>query len=64
MRSAPCLSCERRGCGSYHDECEQYRAFVAEQEALKSKRREANNTVVPPRPYRSHKVTPIKCHRR
>ena len=30
MRNAPCLNCERRGCGSYHDECEKYKAFVEE----------------------------------
>jgi hypothetical protein len=62
MRNAPCLNCERRGCGSYHDECEKYKAFVEEQNILKNKRLEANTKVVPPRPYRSHKVTPIKCH--
>ena len=64
MRNAPCLNCERRGCGSYHDECEKYKAFVEEQNILKNKRLEANTKVVPPRPYRSHKVTPIKCHKR
>lgn len=27
---APCLSCEKRGCGSYHDECQKYQEFVRE----------------------------------
>ena len=38
MRNAPCLNCERRGCGIYHDECEKYKAFVEEQNILKNKR--------------------------
>ena len=64
MSNAPCLNCDLRGCGSYHDECEKYKAFVEEQNILKNKRLEANTKVVPPRPYRSHKVTPIKRHKR
>lgn len=27
LSSAPCVTCERKGCGSYHDECEEYQAF-------------------------------------
>jgi hypothetical protein len=23
----PCKDCERKGCGAYHDECEQYKSF-------------------------------------
>lgn len=28
LKSAPCVTCERKGCGSYHDECEEYQAFT------------------------------------
>ena len=24
---SPCLDCERKGCGSYHDKCEKYQAY-------------------------------------
>lgn len=37
MSNAPCLNCDLRGCGSYHDECEKYKAFVEEQNILKTK---------------------------
>lgn len=23
----PCIDCERKGCGSYHDECRQYKEW-------------------------------------
>lgn len=33
----PCGTCERKGCGAYHDECEKYRDYL---EQLKKERRE------------------------
>ena len=24
ITDSPCMSCERRGCGAYHDECKKY----------------------------------------
>lgn len=64
MRTAPCLKCERRGCGSYHDECEAYQSFLTEHNALKEKKKKFQGEDVPARPYRHRKHTPIKCHRK
>lgn len=30
MMKSPCVNCERKGCGSYHDQCEPYQAFKDE----------------------------------
>lgn len=30
MRVSPCKYCERKGCGSYHDECTDYLEWVEE----------------------------------
>lgn len=27
MKKAPCADCERKGCGSYHDQCEAYQEY-------------------------------------
>lgn len=27
MSSAPCKNCEKKGCGSYHDQCEPYQEY-------------------------------------
>lgn len=40
MRSAPCKKCERRGCGSYHDECAEFLAWTKENELLKQAKME------------------------
>lgn len=34
MTKSPCLSCERCGCGSYHDQCEIYKKFRDERIAV------------------------------
>ena len=41
MKKAPCVDCERKGCGSYHDKCELYLAFCAEQRAVQEKKLKA-----------------------
>lgn len=28
VNSAPCIECEKKGCGAYHDECEKYKEYV------------------------------------
>lgn len=30
--NCPCKDCEKKGCGAYHDECENYQQFRAEKE--------------------------------
>ena len=32
MINCPCINCEKKGCGVYHEECEAYKAFRAEKE--------------------------------
>ena len=61
---APCLKCENAGCGSYHDECELYKAFKEEQADIESKKMAFRGENVPRRPYRKHKITPTKCHKK
>lgn len=33
-----CKHCEKRGCGSYHDQCEKYQAFRKTMKEIESKR--------------------------
>lgn len=35
----PCRECERKGCGTYHSECELYQAFLVENEKEKEVRK-------------------------
>lgn len=37
---SPCMNCERKGCGTYHDECTAYQQFLGEVEKLRLKRKE------------------------
>lgn len=37
---APCLKCERRGRGSYHDSCHEYTRYKQEKEYASMKRHE------------------------
>lgn len=44
MNSAPCKDCERKGCGSYHDQCPEYLAWKKElNEANEKARAKYNN---------------------
>lgn len=38
----PCKNCPRKGCGSFHDQCEGYQAYRAEADKKKEKRRITN----------------------
>lgn len=35
----PCKNCERKGCGAYHDECEEFQAYKEHLEKCKAVRR-------------------------
>lgn len=39
---APCLNCERSGCGSYHDHCEKYREYVKHKKSISAARTKEN----------------------
>ena len=41
MKKAPCVDCENKGCGAYHDKCELYLAFRDEQRQLQEKKLKA-----------------------
>ena len=32
MKNAPCVNCSKKGCGSYHEQCELYLAFKQERQ--------------------------------
>ena len=43
MKRNPCLNCERAGCGSYHDECEEYQDYIAYRRHISEQRQALNN---------------------
>ena len=40
MINCPCVNCEKKGCGAYHDECEKFLAFKRESAVEAEKRKE------------------------
>lgn len=40
---APCLKCEKSGCGNHHDKCEAYMKFKEENEHIKKLKSEDGN---------------------
>ena len=46
----PCLTCEKSGCGAYHDLCEVYQAWHQRREALRQamRRDKGNADAAPP----------------
>lgn len=36
----PCVDCEKRGCGSYHDQCEIYQEFKKKLAEIAEKKRQ------------------------
>lgn len=60
----PCKNCDRKGCGSYHDICEQYQSFRKErnERSLEKIREEMNRK--PKRKWRYGENSPLKTHMR
>ena len=42
VEQSPCIDCEKKGCGSYHDICEKYRAYKDKVEQSKQLIRSKN----------------------
>ena len=40
MINCPCVNCEKKGCGAYHDKCEKFLAFKRESAVEAEKRKE------------------------
>lgn len=38
MKPAPCMKCENRGCGTYHDVCPEYQDYKKYSEEYKAKK--------------------------
>ena len=38
IKKSPCLTCDRKGCGAYHDECEKYLDYSEERNELNHKK--------------------------
>lgn len=56
MTRCPCVDCQNKGCGSYHDKCEPYKEFKAEVEKTslnKLKYNEINAPIGKVRPRKS-----------
>ena len=62
----PCMTCENKGCGAYHDQCEAYQKYHAKKvEDYRRKKKEAMMGF----PYRKSngetpKNSPVKCHKK
>lgn len=54
MNKCPCHTCERKGCGAYHDECKQYQEF--HQERMSEYERKKNLII---KPYKRRKFNDI-----
>ena len=53
----PCGTCERKGCGAYHDECEKYKEFKQQITDIRVKRQmESNKKRMPVNPYLKKKL--------
>ena len=35
MWKSPCMNCERKGCGAYHDQCKKFQAAVKQRDTKK-----------------------------
>lgn len=40
--NAPCMNCEKKGCGSYHSQCEKFKKFQEELEKVKQLKKKKN----------------------
>ena len=64
----PCVNCERKGCGTYHDECPAYQEFKAYKNAEIEKRIEVSKSFgayIPTRLYKNRGGnTQFKCHKK
>ena len=45
MRKPPCTECPEKGCGSKHDSCESYQAWVKEKEEIMNREREEKASI-------------------
>lgn len=50
MYDAPCIKCERKGCGTYHDQCPEYIAYKNELKKLYEARKKEQDMMA--RPFR------------
>lgn len=57
----PCIKCEKRGCGAYHEQCEVYQKFRKER-ILISRERKKSGAATPSGKWRTCEHSPIKCH--
>ena len=42
VEQSPCINCEKKGCGSYHDKCPDYLKYKSESEQNKQLRKRGN----------------------
>lgn len=57
----PCIKCEKRWCGAYHEQCEVYQKFL-EERILISRERKKSGAATPSGKWRTCEDSPIKCH--
>ena len=56
MIDAPCLKCERKGCGPYHDQCPE---FIEFKKAVKEERKKKDADAKMNAPYRKYLPKPM-----
>lgn len=63
MRVSPCKSCDRKGCGSYHDECKEYLEWKEECKTYK-KPPEYYREFIKETTYKSRKSGQFRNHKK
>lgn len=64
MMKSPCKGCPKKGCGNYHDKCEEYMMF--RKNALKTYEKKAKSQLVRKKwknPTRTPESSPLKRNR-
>lgn len=68
MNKAPCIKCERRGCGAFHDKCEIYKEFRSQRLQEYDRKQKMGDMSRIINKYVPHaetsKISPTKCHKK
>lgn len=40
--NCPCINCERKGCGAYHDQCKKFKKYTKEKTKIRNEKKKYN----------------------
>lgn len=40
--NCPCINCERKGCGAYHDQCKKFKKYTKEKIKIRNEKKKYN----------------------